>query len=192
MLPGNKLKQASPSWGLAQLHFAPGDSMVMYIGTGEVYNVNAAGTGAAYRSERGSYGMGILKSVDGGNTWALSLDWSYNQERGIWAIKVSPLNPNLVYAATTEGVFKSTDAGANWEQIHDVLMATDLLVHAENDDVLLAACGNFASPGFGIYKTVDGGANWSKITSELPTYYEGKIQLGRCSFRPRYCLRQYR
>lgn len=173
-----------PILGVSSIAFAPGDSTVMYIGTGEVYNVEAAGTGAAFRRQRGSYGMGILKSVDGGATWEISLDWTYNQERGIWMIKVSPLNPNLVYAATTEGVYRSIDAGANWEQIHDIAMVTDILVHPENDSVLIASCGNFASTGFGIYKTVDAGASWTKITSSLPTYYEGKTQLAAAPSDP--------
>ena len=42
----------------------------------------------------------------------------------------------------------------------------------------MAACGNFSSPGHGIYKSINGGSNWQQITSNLPTVYDGKIQLG--------------
>lgn len=166
-----------PILGVSSITFNPGDSMVMYIGTGEVYNYEASGTGAAYRSTRGSYGMGILKSVDGGNTWTKSLDWSYDQNEGIWDIKISEQNPNIVYAATTKGVYKSTDAGQSWQQSLNVLMANSLIIHPQDDNKLLVGCGNFRSPGFGIYKSTDGGNTWTQKQHGLPTNFAGKVQL---------------
>ncbi|MDW3647724.1 MAG: T9SS type A sorting domain-containing protein [Bacteroidia bacterium] len=166
-----------PVLGVSAITFNPEDSMTLYIGTGEVYNYEAAGTGAAYRSTRGSYGMGILKSTDGGNSWSMSLDWSYQQNEGIWDIKISQQNPNIVYAATTKGVYKSTDAGQNWSQVLNVLMANSLIIHPDNDELVLAGCGNFQSPGFGIYKSINGGNNWVQLTSGLPPNFSGKIQL---------------
>ncbi len=173
-----------PVLGVSTIAFAPADSMVMYIGTGEVYNYEAAGTGAAYRNTRGSYGMGILKTTDGGLSWSKSLDWSYHQNHGVWAIRVNPQNSDVVYAATTEGTYKSIDAGANWSKVHDVVMATDILIHPDNPDLLVVACGNFSSPGFGIYKSTDAGANWSKISSGLPSQYNGKILFGMAASQP--------
>ena len=166
-----------PILGVSCITFAPGDSMTMYIGTGEVYNFSAAGTGAAYRNTRGSWGMGILKTVDGGETWTKSLDWSYNQLHGIWAIKIAENNPNLIYTATTEGVYKSIDGGANWTLVLDVIMATDILVKPSDPNQVVATCGNFGTPGFGTYKTTDGGGNWTKIETGLPDQYLGKGQL---------------
>jgi photosystem II stability/assembly factor-like uncharacterized protein len=166
-----------PVLGVSCITFNPSDSMTMYIGTGEVYNYVQSGTGAAYRSTRGSYGIGILKSIDGGQNWTKSLDWSYDQNQGVWAVKVSPQDPNVVYASTTDGVYKSTDAGTTWLQVNDVVMGTSLLIHPDNDDIVVAAHGNFASTGFGIYKTTNGGQSWTKIESSLPTQFEGKILL---------------
>ena len=183
-LAWEQVETGFPVLAVSCITFAPGDSSTMYIGTGEVYNYFAAGTGAAYRSTRGSYGMGILKSTDGGNTWEKSLDWSYNQQRGIWGIRISQQNPNLVYAATTEGVYKSTDAGENWIQIHNVVMATDLLVHPDDDQKLVVSCGNFSSTGFGVYKSEDGGVNWQKITTGIPSAFNGKMQLALAPSNP--------
>ena len=166
-----------PVLAVSSIAFAPGDSMTMYIGTGEVYNIAGAGTGAAYRPTRGSYGIGILKSEDGGETWEKSLDWSYNQSQGIWDIKISQSNPNKVVAATTDGVYLSMNGGANWDQIHDVILANSILINPDDDNTIIVGCGNFSSPGFGIYKTTDNGGNWIKITSQLPTTFNGKIQL---------------
>ena len=179
-----RVETGFPVLAVSSIAFAPGDSSVMYIGTGEVYNVNLAGTGAAYRSTRGSYGIGILKSTDGGQSWEKSLDWSYQQQHGVWAIKVAPSDPNLVYAATTQGVFKSSDAGASWSQIHNVVMATDLLIHPNNPDMVVVGCGNFSSAGFGLYRTTDGGDAWAKATTGIPTQFNGKIQLSMAPGSP--------
>jgi photosystem II stability/assembly factor-like uncharacterized protein len=166
-----------PVLGVSSIAFAPQDSMVIYIGTGEVYNVAASGTGAAYRSTRGSYGMGILKTEDGGQSWEKSLDWSYNQNEGIWDIKVAAGNPNKVVAATTDGVYQSLDGGGSWTQIHDVVMANSILIHPDDDNTMVVGCGNQSSAGFGVYKTTDNGVSWTKIISQLPQNFNGKVQL---------------
>ncbi len=179
-----RVETGFPVLGVSSIAISPVDTNTIFIGTGEVYNYFAAGTGAAYRNTRGSYGMGILKSTDGGQSWELSLDWSYDQNRGIWAVRFDPQNTNILYAATTEGVYKSSDAGQSWTQMMDVVMANDLIIHPDNPNNILVGCGNFASSGFGIYRSTDAGQNWTKITSNLPTYYEGKIQLAYAPSNP--------
>ncbi len=166
-----------PVLGVSSIAIAQNDSNIIYIGTGEVYNYTGSGYGAAYRSMRGTYGIGILKSTDAGETWSKSLDWAYNSERGVWAVEINPLNPNTVWAATTEGIYRSYNAGQSWQQVQNVIMGMDLVINPVDTNIVISAHGNFASAGFGIYRTTDGGSNWSHITSGLPTYYEGKIQL---------------
>jgi len=174
-----------PVLGVSTIAIESTDTMTMYIGTGEVYNYEAAGTGAAFRSTRGSYGMGILKTIDGGQTWTKSLDWTYAQNRGIWMIKIDPLNADIVWSATTDGIYKSTDAGSTWDKMLDVVMGTDLIIHPTNTDQIIAACGNLGSPNRGIYKTIDGGENWTKSTdSALPTDFQGKIQINYAPSNP--------
>lgn len=163
--------------GVSTIAIEPNDSNTIYIGTGEVYNYDAAGTGAAYRNTRGTYGMGILKTTDGGGTWTKSLDWSYQEQKGIWAVKINPLNHNTVWTATTEGTYRSYDAGTTWTQVHDVVMAMDLVINPVDTNIVITGNGNFASAGFGIYRTSDGGNSWTHITTGLPNFYEGKIQL---------------
>ena len=153
------------------------DPDVMYIGTGEVYAYQTALGGEVDRTTRGSYGMGILKTTDGGATWTKSLDWEYAQSRGVWAVRIHPTNANVVYAGTTEGVYKSTDAGATWQLVLDVIMVMDLRIHPTNPDILIAACGNFASTGHGLYRSTDAGNTWSQLTVGLPPNWTGKSHL---------------
>lgn len=173
----NMVEVDQPVLGVSSIAMVPEDTTVMYIGTGEVYRYKKAGTSGADRATRGSYGMGILKTEDGGATWTKSLDWSYNSERGVQVVKIDPMNSNTIWAGTTEGTYKSTDAGESWTKVHDVLMVMDLAIHPENPDIVLLGCGNFASEGYGIYRTDDGGETWALITDDLPDYYEGKTMI---------------
>ena len=166
-----------PVLGVSSIAIVPNDSNTIYIGTGEVYNIAGARPGQVDRATRGTYGIGILKSSDGGQTWQKSLDWSYNQQRGVWAIKINPLNPNTVWAATTHGIYKTMDGGATWNRVLDVPMGMDLVIHAVDTNIVVASMGNFESRGYGIYRTTDGGATWTKVVRGLPTVYRGKAML---------------
>lgn len=180
----DRIELGHPALSISSIAFAPNDSMTMYIGTGEVYNIIEAGVGAAYRNLRGFYGMGILKSTDGGKSWEKSLDWSYNQERGVWKVAVAPTNPNVVYAATTVGTYKSINAGNTWAKVHDVPMVMDLVVHPEDFEIVFTGCGNFGSGGKGIYRTIDGGQSWTKALPPVPSAFQGKIMLDISTLDP--------
>jgi type IX secretion system substrate protein len=184
VLAWQRVETGFPVLGVSTITFVPGDSMQMFIGTGEVYNHLAAGTGAAYRSTRGSVGIGVLRSTDGGQTWTKSLDFSYDQNKGVWDVVLAPSDHNIVYAATTDGVYKSTDGGDTWSWVLDVVQATDLVVHPADPNRVVVACGNFQSPGYGIYRTTDGGTFWYKISNGLPTGYRGKTQLAMAPSNP--------
>ncbi len=165
-----------PVLSVSSIAIQPGNRNVIYIGTGEVYRYQNAIGGTVIRTTRGSYGIGILKTTNGGMTWTQSLDWSAQQRRGVWRVRIHPSDPNIVYAATTEGVYRSDDAGASWTRVHDVVMATDLRIHPTNPEIVFAACGNFSSAGHGIYRSLNGGVTWEKLTG-LPSSWSGKAML---------------
>ena len=175
-----------PVLGVSDIEFAPQDSMVMYIGTGEVYNFFDTGTDGAERATRGSYGIGILKSEDGGRTWRKSLDWTYQQKHGVWMIKVAPTNTQTVYAATTQGIFKSTDAGDSWSMVNSTTMATDIDINPADENDVVACFGNFSTAGKGIYRTLDGGATWTiyEVDGGDRIDFNGKIQIARAPTNP--------
>jgi photosystem II stability/assembly factor-like uncharacterized protein len=162
-----------PVLGVGAIAVSPADSNVIYIGTGEVYRYQGAAGGLVVRTTRGSYGLGILKTTDGGTTWTKSLDWTLQQQRGVQSIKLNPLNPNTVWAATTEGLYKSTDAGGSWSEALFSYMGEDIVLHATDTNKVLYSSGNF-DLGTGIYRTTDGGANWAAVS---PTGFSGKAML---------------
>ncbi len=166
-----------PVNAVSSIVIAPNDSNLIYIGTGEVYGYQNSQGGLAVRLTRGSYGIGILKSTDGGASWTKTLDWSQNQKRGVASLAMHPTDPNIVYAGTTEGTYKTTDGGVSWNLVHNVLMAMHVVINPNEPNRVYVACGDLGSPGTGIYRSTDSGANWTQLTTGLPATWGGKAWL---------------
>lgn len=168
-----------PVLGVNAIAIDPKNSDVIYIGTGEVYGYQKSFGGFHNRTTRGSYGIGLLKSTDRGKTWGKSIDWSYNQERGVLCIKIHPQDNKIVFAGTSEGTYKTTDAGKTWERVDSTLMAVDLVINPKNPNFVFVACGNLNSPGSGLYRSKNGGqaGSFKKLTNGIPTKWGGKTLL---------------
>jgi photosystem II stability/assembly factor-like uncharacterized protein len=159
---------------------------VVYVGMGE----------HAPRGVMTTYGDGVYKSTDGGNTWVhLGLEKTQHISR----IQIHPSNPDIVYVAaqgalhgpTSErGVYKSTDGGKSWTQqlfVNELTGASEISMDMNNPEVLYAAMWEHirypwqvvsGGAGSGLYKTSDGGAHWKKIHEGLPEE-KGKMPM-RC------------
>ncbi len=173
-----------PVLGVNAIAVDPTDSDIIYIGTGEVYSYQSSIGGLYIRHTRGSYGIGLLKSTDGGLTWQKSLDWAYQQQRGVLAIDINPLNPQVVFAGTSEGTYKSVDGGATWENVFPILMAVDVAVNPVDTNIVYISCGNLYTSvpypsSMGIYRSMDSGATgtWSRLGNGLPAGWNGKALL---------------
>lgn len=161
------------------------DSNIVWLGTGE-----NAGTRVT------TYGDGVYKSVDGGETWTnMGLPESYH----ISDIKIHPTNSDIVYVAASgylwgesehKGIYKTTDGGNSWRKVLYIDEETgghDIEFDPHNPDVMYASMwqryrfggGDMddLGPSSGIYKSTDGGENWSHLTAGLPTVDMGKIHL---------------
>ena len=159
-----------PILGVSTIAMNPNNPNEMYIGTGETYNYGTSNNGVVDRTTRGTCGMGIYKTTDGGLTWTQSLNWTYQQQRGIWEIIYNPLNTNILYAASTEGIYKTSDAGVTWNQVLNVQMAMDLAIDRIDTNILYCGVGNLNSVGKGIYKTTNSGTTWTQLTNGLPSF----------------------
>jgi photosystem II stability/assembly factor-like uncharacterized protein len=174
-----------PVLGVSAIAINPDKPDEMYIGTGEVYNLENSAPNVAIRTTRGTYGIGILKSTDGGRTWAKSLDWSYGDLRGVQDIKINPLRPATVYAATTEGLMRTYDAGASWKKVHDNPMAVDIEIIWADTNRVFVTCGSLDDNAIsGIFSSTDGGKNFTKLTGGLPASYSGKAMITASNGQP--------
>jgi photosystem II stability/assembly factor-like uncharacterized protein len=169
-----------PVLGVGAIAINPKDPDVMYIGTGEVYGYQGKDGdlfGSYWMRIRGNYGIGVLKTIDGGKSWEKSIDWTRNQSRGVLSLAIDPVNPDVVFAGTTEGVYRTKNAGLTWEHIHSVVMAVDVKINPNNPNLIFASCGNLGTPGHGIYRSLDQGETWTLLTKGLPTSWTGKTKL---------------
>jgi photosystem II stability/assembly factor-like uncharacterized protein len=98
-------------------------------------------------------GNGVLRSRDGGQTWKITTDWQVTE---VLKVRTVPTNPNIVYAASAYGVFKTTDAGDRWSKIRDGY-ASDLLVNQEDPSMLLSTSED------GIFVSFDDGHLWDRF-----------------------------
>ena len=177
-----------PTLGVSSIALHPTDPNTIYIGTGETYYYGSPFYGLVDRTTRGTFGIGILKSTNGGLTWTPALDWQYEQQRGVWEILIDQQNPATLYAATTEGVYKSVDQGGTWALVLNQKMVMDLAMDPSDPAILYAGVGNLGSTGKGVYKTTDGGTTWTRILPSstggpsFTTY--GRITLAICPDDP--------
>jgi hypothetical protein len=139
-----------------------------------------AGSGDPDDRDPNIYGQGMIKSVDGGETWSL-LDVMPNPfSPGFCRILVDPTDTSgdTVYAAggfgpgsAFRGIFKSRDAGASWINIQsgmpDNVAVHDLDGYSVNDKLTLFAAVTDASgtnPGAnGIWASENDGASWQQM-----------------------------
>jgi len=179
-----------PSLAVSSMVIDSANPSIMYIGTGENYGYQYSSNGLNIRVTRGMYGIGILKSTNGGSTWFKSLDWSYDNQRGVWVVLMNPKNHNILYTATSEGVWKSNNAGTTWSQILNYQMAMDLEINPVDTSVLYVSIGNLTNnvpnANVGIYKTTNSGASWFKLSGGLPATWTGKTTIELYKGNPDY------
>jgi photosystem II stability/assembly factor-like uncharacterized protein len=176
-----------PVLGVGSIAIDPRNSRILYIGTGEVYGYQGQDGdlfGSFWMRIRGNYGLGILKSYDGGESWQKSLDWTKQQQRGVLSLAINPAHPDIVFAGTTEGIYRSKDAGETWSCVHSVVMAVDVKIDPVSPSIVYASCGNLATDGHGIYRSKDGGDSWTKLSTGLPESWTGKAKLDIYALTP--------
>ena len=170
--------------GVPAVIISSADTNVMYAGTGEVYRYDSTGTtafpnntGYSVWKTRGTYGVGIIKSTDGGKTWSQVFTKSLANLFGIQRMKFDPTNNNIVYACATDGLYKTTDAGATWNRIFIAPYVSDVVIDARDNNQVVVAYGNFENVAKGIAKSTDGGVSFAKISSaSFPATTRGFIR----------------
>ena len=178
-----RVETGFPAVSVASVAIDPINPLNMYIGTGEVYNNEAAAPSVYDRLGRGLYGIGILKSIDGGLSWSNVLSWPEANLSGVAEIIISPEDPNILLAASSEGLFRSNDAGENWDLVIDMPMVAQVAFQPGNPDIVLATIGGYNSTDTGLYKSIDGGDSFSVVNS-FPSFYDGKSRLAFSSSNP--------
>jgi len=125
---------------------------------------------------------GVWKSTNFCASWVSVFD---NQNTSsIGALAIDPSNPSIIYCGTGEanslrsyypgtGMYKSTDAGATWQQsgLPNTYSIGNIAINWTNTQELYAAAvGSLRRKNNerGIYKSTDGGFTFSTISSGMP------------------------
>jgi photosystem II stability/assembly factor-like uncharacterized protein len=169
----------------------PSNSSIIWVGTGE----NNGGRHL-------SFGDGVYRSLDGGQTWE---NMGLAQSEHISDIIVHPNDSNTVWVSSQgplwskggqRGLFKTTDGGKTWNNVLNIdewTGVTSLVIDSRNPDKLYAATWQRqrtlptyvgTGPGSAIHTTEDGGKTWRKLTEGLPKTDMGKIGLAISPINP--------
>ncbi len=192
-----KTEDAGTYWipvGEGQFNYASVGAMALYEKNPDIMYV---GLGEPQLRQSVSWGDGMYKSVDGGETWEhIGLEDSLHIAR----VRIHPDNPDLVYVASMghafgpteeKGVFRTKDGGATWDRVlfqNEGTGAIDLVMSPGDPNVLFAALWTFdrkawgsffGGPDGGIWRSLDGGDNWEEVTAKpgLPGGDTGRIGL---------------
>ena len=136
-----------PTLAIGAVTFDPHDATRAYAGTGE---------GNFYAN----LGIGVYRSTDGGSTWT-SLATAPFVGVGFYDLVVDPADPKVLYAATSNGFYVSSNSGASWTRKRPA-KCWDITVHPGGGmtEILVS----FAD---GLFVSVNGGNSFTAVA--LPT-----------------------
>lgn len=173
---------------------APSDPNVIYVGTGE-----------SQLREDLTFGTGMYRSTDAGQSWQ---HLGLTEAQQITDIVVDPRDADRVYVSAIghafgpnaeRGVFRTLDGGKSWKKVlfvDDSTGGNDLAIDPSNPRVLYASMYKFQRTPWsmlagggrsGLWKTVDGGDTWTEISKApgIPRTPLGKIGIDVSRANPR-------
>jgi len=119
---------------------------------------------------------GVLRSDDGGASWALARGSDGNPDLSgppepfvypdIHDLVVHPSDPDLVIAATGGGLYRSVDGGATWALLYDCYCRGLWLDPDDSDHIIFGPAQQIGAQG-SIEETHDGGLTWHPAAGKL-------------------------
>jgi photosystem II stability/assembly factor-like uncharacterized protein len=156
-----------------------GDVAVHQVDTARVW----LGMGERASRQSSSWGDGVWRSDDGGESWThVGLEDSNH----IGRIALHPTDPDVAYVAAMghlwgpneeRGLYRTTDGGETWERVLYVdenTGAVDVAIDPVNPETMYAATYqrrrrpwgfHGGGPGSALWKSIDGGTTWGKLTN---------------------------
>jgi len=110
--------------------------------------------------------VGVFRRPAGSTEWQHVL-----KEHETFAVFVHPKDSSLVFAGTSDGVYRSTDGGASFKRANfpDSIQVWSFIAADTNPDLMYAG----ASP-INVYKSTDRGASWTRLpTPSIPERCSG-------------------
>ncbi len=156
-----------PVLGVSEIVIHPQNPNIIYIATGD-------------RSANDTYTIGVLKSTDGGNSWnTTGLSALVSSQSVIRRMVMHPDNPDILFTAGSNGIFKTEDGGVTWRlkssgNFYDLEFKPD-------DPSVIYASGN----GF-IKKSTDTGETWQDFQNGINLNNAGRIEIAVTPAEPNW------
>ena len=135
--------------------------------------------GLAFHGERAYAACevgGVLRSDDGGETWRLAEGSSGDPEPfyppapwvcpDVHSIAVHPSSPDLTFAPTGGGLYRSSDGGKTWTSLYDCYCRDVWLDPSDTDHIVFGPAAFVDSNGR-IEESRDGGRTWQSAATGL-------------------------
>jgi photosystem II stability/assembly factor-like uncharacterized protein len=168
-----------PKLGISDIAIDPLTPDTMYMMTGDSDSWN----------NHGPPSVGVLKSVDGGKTWAPT-GLTFAPAQRIWGprLVIDPTTPTLLLAATWAGLFRTSDGGNTWSEVtagiapKDRRLIWDFQFHPTDHSIVYAASSTQ------VYRSTDAGVTWTALGGGLPLAEDLCSQMS-CKLFPNYSNR---
>lgn len=110
----------------------------------------------------------VFKSTNQGNTWTIISNFNTTLDE----IKVSPLNPNIIFATSTNAIWKTSNGGTTWSNITPTNIIgnnqiTDLTMDNLNPNNIYITLSGY-SAGIKVLASYNGGSTWINYSQGLP------------------------
>ena len=119
---------------------------------------------------------GVLVSDDNGETWKLTEGSDGNPDLegppepfvypDVHSLEVHPSSPDLVYAPTGGGFYRSNDGGKTWKLLYDCYCRAAWVDTNDSEHIILGPADHVDSNGR-IEESRDGGQSWSVVSNGL-------------------------
>ncbi len=138
----------------------------LYIATGDRDGGSIWSLGGQQSNDNNS--VGVMKSVDGGATWTTAgLSFTASQKVRVNRLLMDPNSAyQTIYAATTQGLYRTLDGGANWSLMTSTAFI-DMEFRPTSPGTIYASTEGSTTTS--IYLSTNYGVTWNFITS-----YSGK------------------
>lgn len=139
-----------PQIGVSGIAVDYSNSNVIYIATGD-------------KDAGDSYSVGVYKSTDGGLTWNPTGTMGGSNPSRAGDIVIHPTNNQILWCATNNGIYKTTNAGTSWTQVQtgNFSQGNIRLKPGDPSTVYAVTTNRF-------YRSTDSGTTFSMITTGLP------------------------
>ncbi len=140
----NPLTDGLPSLGVSSALFDYSNPNTIFIGTGD-------------RDFGDAPGIGVYKSTNGGATWS-ACNAGMPGLLDIYCLVQNPVNPNVLLAGTSNGLFYSSNKGATWSWPYGGAKFKDIQYKPGDTSVVYSTFGGY------FYRSADGGQTWTDIS----------------------------